>query len=107
MNACSTLEPTHELMITHNTNKTHFQITHRDKNSLFYRSRCIYDLRVRKCKEIDVMLFLEQQNDFFEDTSDSENDDDQTSATEDEDEVELDEVEEQDNQENAEDDNKF
>ena len=106
VSACSTLEPTHELMITHNTDKTHFQITHREKNSIFYRSRCIYDLRVRKCKAIDVDLFLDQQNDdFLENISNSENDDDQRSATEDE--VELDEVEEPNIQDNLADNNKF
>ena len=70
ISACSDLDPTSELVITHDNTKTKFQITQKYKNYLIPRHRCIYDIKIHSCSEINM-------EDNF--TSDSDNDSEEES----------------------------
>lgn len=70
ISACSDLDPTSELVITHDNTKTKFQITQKYKNHFIPRLRCIYDIKIQSCSEINT------QGNF---NSDSENESDDES----------------------------
>tara|TARA_B110000483_G_scaffold180043_1_gene212859 strand:- start:299 stop:838 length:540 start_codon:yes stop_codon:yes gene_type:complete len=71
--ACSDLDPTSELVLTHNNTKTRFQIQQKYKNTIIgYTLRCIYDVEIRECDELDIYEEFDGSSEASQDDQDEE-----------------------------------